>query len=84
MMERVAGRIGLATRTMTSGAGHDAATFASAGIASGMVFIRNDNGSHNPQEHLDMADFDRALALLLGLMDEPAEAWTTIASAEGT
>ena len=84
MMERVAGRIGLATRTMTSGAGHDAATFAHAGIPSGMVFIRNDNGSHNPEEHMDMADFDRALALFLGLMDEPAEAWAAIASAEGT
>ena len=84
MMERVAGRIGLATRTMTSGAGHDAATFASAGIASAMVFIRNDNGSHNPEEHMDMADFECALALLLGLIDEPAEAWTAIASNGGT
>lgn len=84
MMERVAGRIGLATRTMASGAGHDAATFASAGIPSGIIFIRNDNGSHNPQEHMDMADFDRALALVLGLMDEPAEAWAAIASEGGT
>jgi len=84
MMERAAGRISLATRTMASGAGHDAATFAGAGIPSGMVFIRNDNGSHNPQENMDVADFDRALALLLGLMDEPAEAWAAIASEEGT
>ena len=84
MLERAAGRIALATRTMPSGAGHDAATFAGAGIPSGMIFIRNDNGRHNPDEQMDMADFDRALDLVLGLMDEPAEAWAAIASAGDT
>jgi len=81
LMQRVAGRIGLATRPMASGAGHDAATFADAGIPSGMVFIRNENGSHNPEERMDMSDFDRALVLMLGLMDEPAEAWAEVAAA---
>ena len=40
-----------------SGAGHDAALFANAGIPSGMVFVRNANGSHNPLEHMDLDDF---------------------------
>ena len=40
-----------------SGAGHDASMFANAGIPSGMVFVRNQNGSHNPEEAMDMDDF---------------------------
>ncbi|MFD2180987.1 hydantoinase/carbamoylase family amidase [Rhodoplanes azumiensis] len=60
---------------MASGAGHDAATFAQAGIPSGMLFIRNRNGSHNPDERMDMADFDRALAVLVALLRQPKEQW---------
>jgi N-carbamoyl-L-amino-acid hydrolase len=40
-----------------SGAGHDAANFANAGVPAGMIFIRNDNGSHNPDEKMDLDDF---------------------------
>ncbi|VCU68931.1 N-carbamoyl-L-amino acid hydrolase [Pigmentiphaga humi] len=40
-----------------SGAGHDAALFANAGIPSGMIFIRNENGSHNPAEAMEIDDF---------------------------
>jgi len=40
-----------------SGAGHDAANFANAGVPSGMIFIRNDNGSHNPDEKMALEDF---------------------------
>lgn len=40
-----------------SGAGHDASLFANAGIPSGMLFVRNQNGSHNPHEAMDMDDF---------------------------
>lgn len=42
---------------MPSGAGHDAAVFAAAGIPSAMVFVRNRNGSHNPREAMDLDDF---------------------------
>jgi N-carbamoyl-L-amino-acid hydrolase len=42
---------------MPSGAGHDAAVFQGAGIPSGMIFVRNTNGSHNPAEAMDMDDF---------------------------
>ena len=40
-----------------SGAGHDAALFENAGIPSGMLFIRNQNGSHNPEEAMEIKDF---------------------------
>ena len=43
--------------TVPSGAGHDASLFANAGIPSGMLFIRNENGSHNPLEAMDIDDF---------------------------
>lgn len=40
-----------------SGAGHDAAIFANQGIPAAMVFVRNDHGSHNPEEKMELADF---------------------------
>ena len=42
---------------MPSGAGHDAAVFAEAGIPSAMIFVRNDHGSHNPDEAMALEDF---------------------------
>ena len=48
---------GTTFEVMPSGAGHDASLFANAGIASGMLFVRNQNGSHNPHEAMDMGDF---------------------------
>ena len=48
-----------------SGAGHDASLFANAGIPSGMLFVRNQNGSHNPNEAMDIEDF----MLGVGAMD---------------
>ena len=48
---------GLTDEPMASGAGHDAAVFANAGVPSAMVFVRNQNGSHNPQEGMEMDDF---------------------------
>jgi len=52
-------------KVMASGAGHDAATFALEGVPTAMIFIRNANGSHNPDEAMEMADFDRALRVLV-------------------
>ncbi|MFE3836243.1 Zn-dependent hydrolase [Pseudogemmobacter sonorensis] len=49
---------------MASGAGHDAAVFAGAGVPSLMLFVRNQNGSHNPDEAMEMADFDKSVQLL--------------------
>jgi N-carbamoyl-L-amino-acid hydrolase len=41
---------------MASGGGHDAAVFSAAGVPAGMVFVRNRNGSHNPQEAMELPD----------------------------
>nr|WP_245404783.1 Zn-dependent hydrolase [Ancylobacter gelatini] len=73
-LSRTAAHLGLAAPVLSSGAGHDAAVFASAGIPTGMIFVRNAHGSHNPDEHLDMADLDRGIQLLLGFVNgyEPA------------
>lgn len=56
--------LGIPAMPIASGAGHDAGDFAEAGIPSAMIFIRNDNGSHNPEEAMDMADFARGVELL--------------------
>jgi len=50
--------------TVPSGAGHDASLFANAGIPSSMLFIRNDNGSHNPHEAMDIGDFMVGVSVL--------------------
>ena len=53
---------------MPSGAGHDAAVFAGVGIPSAMIFVRNDHGSHNPQEAMAMEDFGVGLRALIELL----------------
>jgi len=47
-----------------SGAGHDAAIFANQGIPAAMIFIRNDKGSHNPEERMDLGDFMMGVEVL--------------------
>nr|WP_229582866.1 Zn-dependent hydrolase [Paracoccus sp. S-4012] len=59
---------GLPPTVMASGAGHDAAIFAAAGVPSGMLFVRNRNGSHNPDEAMDLGDFDLACAILYDVL----------------
>lgn len=71
VMERAATLAGVPTLTLPSGAGHDAATYAAAGIPAAMLFIRNENGSHNPDEAMDMDDFDAALAVLDAALADP-------------
>ncbi len=72
-LQAAAARHGIAAMALASGAGHDAAVFAQQGVPSGMVFVRNDCGSHNPDEKMDLADFALG-AVLLGeaLAAEPA------------
>ncbi len=60
----VAKDLGIEAPRMACGAGHDAAVFANAGVPTGMLFIRNANGSHNPHEAMDMTDFAAAAAIL--------------------
>lgn len=56
-LRRVCSALGYPYIDIPSGAGHDAANFANAGVPSGMIFIRNDHGSHNPDEKMELADF---------------------------
>ncbi|MBM86551.1 MAG: hypothetical protein CMM47_11080, partial [Rhodospirillaceae bacterium] len=49
---------------IASGASHDAAAFAAAGVRTHMLFIRNANGSHNPDEDMKISDFMAATRLL--------------------
>ncbi|MDQ0474364.1 hydantoinase/carbamoylase family amidase [Labrys wisconsinensis] len=64
-LEAAAVRAGLPAPRLPSGAGHDAAAFAGADVPSAMVFVRNRNGSHNPDESMDAADLDAAVRLLV-------------------
>lgn len=58
------------TMDIGSGGGHDCAVFAGQGVNSAMLFIRNDGGSHNPEEAMEMEDFEKAADVLCGLLDE--------------
>lgn len=59
-----ASALDLSPRIMLSGGGHDAAAFAAAGWDSTMLFIRNWNGSHNPDEGMDEKDLALAVRAL--------------------
>lgn len=50
---------------IASGAGHDAGDFAEAGVRSAMIFLRNDKGSHNPDEAMELSDFAAGVRLLV-------------------
>ena len=60
---------GLEGRLTPSGAGHDAAVFANAGIPSIMLFVRNQHGSHNPHEAMHIDDFIVATDVLYGMLN---------------
>jgi N-carbamoyl-L-amino-acid hydrolase len=75
-VERLRGVVqgmGLADEPMASGAGHDAAVFANAGVPSAMIFVRNEHGSHNPLEAMEMADFDLGAEVLRRALIEGAK-----------
>ncbi len=55
---------------MASGAGHDAAVFSKVGIPSAMIFVRNEYGSHNPDEAMSMDDFGVGARALMGLLTD--------------
>jgi beta-ureidopropionase / N-carbamoyl-L-amino-acid hydrolase len=53
---------------MASGAGHDAAVFAKLRIPTAMIFVRNEHGSHNPDEAMSLDDFAVGTRCLVGLL----------------
>jgi N-carbamoyl-L-amino-acid hydrolase len=59
-----AAALGLSTLDIGSPASHDAAAFAECGVPMGMIFVRNENGSHNPHEAMEIDDFLDGSAVL--------------------
>ena len=63
-MQEGALALAIPSMVIASGASHDAAAFAAAGVPTQMLFIRNANGSHNPDEAMAIDDFMAATRLL--------------------
>jgi len=61
---KAAGAMGVRAMDIASGASHDSAAFADAGVPTAMLFIRNEHGSHNPDEAMEIPDFIEATKLL--------------------
>lgn len=72
-LHRAASANGVAPPFMACGAGHDAAVFANAGVPTGMLFIRNENGSHNADEAMSIDDFAVAAAVLSRYCQAPRD-----------
>jgi N-carbamoyl-L-amino-acid hydrolase len=56
-LEAAAQSQGISVLHIGSPASHDAAAFAAVGVPMGMLFVRNEHGSHNPHEMMAMDDF---------------------------
>lgn len=59
-----AARCGIAAPRLNSPGSHDANNFAAAGVPTGMLLVRNQNGSHNPYEAMDTPDLMAAIGVL--------------------
>ena len=69
LMDTAIAAVGHPVRRLVSGAGHDAMVMAAL-CPTAMLFIRCRHGiSHNPAEHVDPADVDVALQVMLGFID---------------
>ena len=71
-LQAAARALDLPDEAMPSGAGHDAAVFANQGIPSAMVFVRNQNGSHNPDEAMEIDDFVSGVEVMSAALQEAA------------
>ncbi len=71
-LEEICRRAAVSQMRIPSGAGHDAAVFAHAGVPTAMLFIRNAHGSHNPHEHMEIDDFMLATRVLAVALLAPA------------
>jgi allantoate deiminase len=69
LMDAAMVEAGQPVRRLVSGAGHDAMVMAAL-CPTAMLFIRCKDGvSHNPAEHVEPADADAALRVMLGFID---------------
>jgi N-carbamoyl-L-amino-acid hydrolase len=64
-LEVAASTQGIPVLHIGSPASHDAAAFAAAGVPMGMIFARNENGSHNPFEAMKIEDFLDGCSVLI-------------------
>jgi N-carbamoyl-L-amino-acid hydrolase len=71
-LKAAARELGLPDEEIPSGAGHDAAVFANEGIPSAMIFVRNEHGSHNPNESMAIDDFVAGVAVMRSALKEAA------------
>lgn len=55
---------GIAAPHLNSPGSHDANNFAASGVPTGMLLVRNQNGSHNPHEAMDTPDLMAAIAVM--------------------
>lgn len=55
---------GIPAQSLPSPASHDAAVFCSAGVPTGLLLMRNEHGSHNPREAMDLNDFMAGVEVL--------------------
>jgi N-carbamoyl-L-amino-acid hydrolase len=67
---RLARLLGLPHLEMASGAGHDSAVFGVSGVPTAMIFVRNEHGSHNPHEAMEIDDFAQGLKLLIAAVED--------------
>ena len=72
LLEKSADELDIPRATFAT-VGHDASIFARAGIPSAMVLVRNEAGSHNPAETMDLADFAAGTKVLATTMATLAE-----------
>lgn len=63
-LDASAAALGIPVQDLGSPASHDGAAFAAAGVPIGMIFVRNENGSHNPHEAMDTGDFIEGAAVM--------------------
>jgi N-carbamoyl-L-amino-acid hydrolase len=69
-LAEAAAKEGVRAIEMPSGAGHDTSVFANRGVPSALIFVRNQNGSHNPHEDMRMEDFARAVMVILRCVED--------------
>lgn len=68
-----AARLGIQAPRLHSPGSHDANNFAAAGVPTGMLLVRNRNGSHNPHEVMDTPDLMAATAVLVDYLAQGAD-----------
>lgn len=71
-LAEAASRMGVATMPLGSPASHDAANFAAAGIPTAMLLVRNEHGSHNPHEAMEVDDLMAAVATFAAFLEAEA------------